>query len=140
MDLLLIVLMAFLGALLGLGLALMVPAAPVTFVVWTICVFTTTGVVVAYCLLKISAANLASNRRRNRKTTLRVRPAEAHRNFAERLRSFVKQTEAEGAEKLSEQSSSMPFWTSKNQFVRSPPKSSSVIRRLLRNIRRILHG
>lgn len=140
MDLLLIIILACIGALLGLGIGVLVPVASVSLVVLTSCSFSAFGLAVAYALLMLTKSHSKKARQAASKPSHKPRPPQTHRRFEERLSSFVHQTHTSEAQSTGPRSASMPFWTSVTRLVRSPPRSSTSIRQILWNIRRILRG
>ncbi len=138
MDLILIIILACIGALLGFGIGLLVPGASVSLVVLTSCSFAALGLAAAYVLLMMAKSHSMKARRATSVPACKPRPPQTRRRFEERLRRFVDQTGVTGVRRHEQHNSTMPFWTSVTQFARTPPRSSLSIRQFLWNIRRIL--
>lgn len=140
MAILLIVLFASIGGLIGLLIGFAVPGPPPAFAILTSCLFGAAGLALAYVLLYFHSIRKRKRSQRFRPNSDSKRPKQSQRPFADRLALFVNAAGNSGKRANIPRESQMAFWASAKTYRRTPPKTVFLIRRILWNITRILRG
>ena len=140
MAILLILLFASFGGVIGLLIGIAVPGAAPAFAVLTSCLFGAAGLALAYAFLYFRSIRKRKRSQRFRPAPRSKRPEQSQRPFADRLALFVEST-SESAERATiPRESKMAFWASAKTYARTPPKSIFLIRTILWNIAKIVRG